>query len=92
MHFLTSFTKFHAMPDIPRHPNKDIRAAIAYAVSRGWRIEKAEPRAHIWGRALCPERSRAGHIFYIHSTPRNPTIHARKFRRYIDVCAHTLRR
>ena len=45
------------MTEIPRHPNKDIRDAILYAVSRGWRIEKAGPRAHIWGRALCPEQS-----------------------------------
>ncbi len=77
------------MPEIPRHPNKDIREAIAYTVSKGWRIEKAGPRAHVWGRALCPEQSRAGHIFNIHSTPRNPTIHARKLRRYIDTCAYT---
>ncbi len=80
------------MTEIPRHPNKDIREAILHAVSRGWRIEKAGPRAHIWGRALCPEQSRAGHIFYIYSTPRNPTIHARKFQRYVDACTHTLRR
>ena len=80
------------MPEIPRHPNKDIREAISYAVSRGWRIERAGPRAHIWGRALCPGQSRAGHIFNIYSTPRNPTIHARKLQRYVDVCTHILRR
>ena len=77
------------MPTLPRHPNKEIRQAIEYAVSLGWRIEKAGPRAHVWGRALCLEQSRAGHIFNIHSTPRNPTIHARKLRRYVDACEHT---
>ena len=77
------------MTAIPRHSDKDIRQAIDYAVSRGWRIEKAGPRAHIWGRALCPEKSRAGHIFNIHSTPRSPTIHARKLRRFVDECNHT---
>ena len=76
------------MSDIVRHPNKDIREAIEYAVARGWHIEKAGPRAHVWGRALCPERSRAGHIFNIYSTPRNAVGHARKLRRYVDVCEH----
>ena len=76
------------MPNIPRHPNKDIREAIEYAVSKGWRIEKAGPRAHVWGRALCMEQSRAGHIFNIHSTPRNPISHARKLQRYVDACEH----
>lgn len=65
------------MPNILRHPNKDIQEAIRYAILKGWRVEKAGPRAHIWGRALCPENNRNGHIYNIHSTPRNPTIHAR---------------
>lgn len=77
------------MPDIPRHPNKEIRRAIEYAVERGWRVEKAGPRAHIWGRLLCPERSREGHILNVHSTPRNPYAHAERLRREIDHCQHT---
>lgn len=77
------------MAELPRHPNKEIRAAIEYAASKGWRIEKAGPGAHVWGRALCPERSRDGHIFNIHSTPRNPQNHARKLRRYVEMCMHT---
>jgi len=39
------------MPEISRHPNKDIQEAIGYAVLRGWRIEKAGPRAHTYGAA-----------------------------------------
>ena len=38
------------------HPNKEIRAAIDYALSHGWRLIKAGPRAHVWGRLLCRQR------------------------------------
>ena len=39
---------------MPRHPNKHIQAAIEYAVSLGWRVEKASGHAHIWGFIMCP--------------------------------------
>lgn len=45
------------MPNTPHHSNKEISKAITYAINKGWRIEKAGPRAHVWGRAFCPERS-----------------------------------
>jgi len=42
------------------HSNKTIRHAIRFAVSRGWIVIKAGPRAHIWGSLLCPHRQRDG--------------------------------
>src|SRR5258707_15855659 len=30
------------------HPNKHIREAIKYALTKGWRLVKAGPRAHVW--------------------------------------------
>ena len=43
-----------------RHPNKHIQAAIDYALDRGWRLQLAGPRAHIWGQLLCPDAQRGG--------------------------------
>lgn len=70
------------------HPNKEIRAAVDHALSRGWRLVKAGPRAHIWGRILCPHRDREGCWYSVFSTPRNPQNHAKKIRRYVDQCPH----
>lgn len=73
----------------PRHPNKNIESALQYAEQAGWTVQKAEGgRAHIWGKAMCPERSRDGDIEFIHCTPSNPEQHARKIRRAIDLCPH----
>lgn len=37
-----------------RHPKKAIQAAIEYAIERGWRFEKAGPRAHIYVNSILP--------------------------------------
>jgi len=71
------------------HPNKHIRAAIRYAQSKGWRVSKAGPRAHIWGIVWCPETSREGCRIRVMSTPRNPEQHARDIRRGVDGCPHS---
>lgn len=34
-----------------RHPKKEIQAAIEYALERGWKFDKAGPRAHIYSMA-----------------------------------------
>ena len=31
------------------HKNKHIRAAVEYALSRGWRLVLAGGHAHVWG-------------------------------------------
>ncbi len=70
----------------PRHPNKHIEKAVAYAESLGWRAEV--PGAYAWGRLFCPEHSREGCIVSVWSTPKVPENHARHIRREIDLCDH----
>ena len=70
------------------HPNKHIRASIEYALGQGWRVTKAGPRAHIWGRLWCPHAERVGCRISILSTPKNPEGHSRRIRREVDQCPH----
>ena len=70
----------------PRHPNKDIQAAVAYALERGWRLAKSN--GHAWGRLFCPRGARDGCQIAVYSTPRNPTAAARTIRREVDKCPH----
>jgi hypothetical protein len=72
------------------HPNKHIRAVIAYALDHGWTCQKAGPRAHTWGRLYCPHSDRTGCVRAIYSTPKNPEDHAKDIRRAIDRCPHHL--
>lgn len=71
------------------HPNKHIRQAIRYAEKKGWTVEQANARAHIWGTLWCPEHSRGGCRIRVMSTPRNPESHARNIRLDIDRCPHS---
>lgn len=68
----------------PRHPDKDIEAAIEYAESKNWRVNKLS--GHSWGELLCPYASRDGCRVFVSSTPRNRSSHARKLRRLVDNC------
>ena len=70
----------------PRHPNKEIEAAIVEAESLGWIIEKRS--GHAWGIAQCPFGQRGGCRMSIWSTPRNPEAHARQLRRALVRCTH----
>ena len=72
------------------HQNKHVREAIAYAESRGWTFHKSNARAHTYGKLYCPAANRGGHIVRVHSTPANPEIHARKIRRAVHDCEHSL--
>lgn len=73
----------------PRHADKHIEAALRYAESLGWRVEKSTGgSAHCWGRMLCPANSREGCKVSILSTPRNGQNHARQLRREVDICNH----
>jgi hypothetical protein len=76
---------------IPRnkHPKKEIEKALAYAESRGWRLEIGG--AHAWGKMYCPANDRdcsCGEfcIVSIWSTPRSVENHARQIRRVVDNC------
>lgn len=76
-----------------KHPNKEIRAAIAHAVEQGWTVKEASSRSHSWGQIYCPNRDsncRCGEfcITSIWSTPKNPSNHAKLIRRVVDNCIH----
>ena len=74
-----------------RHPKKEVQAALREAEALGW-VVTVSPRGHIWGRLLCPKRSRAGCQDSIHSTPRNAANHARHLRQLLQSCPHTISR
>ena len=70
----------------PRHPNKEIEAAVRYAERRGRRCTRAS--GHAWGRLPCPHEARGGCQLSVWSTPRNPQNHANQIRRRVDGCPH----
>ncbi len=70
----------------PRHPNKEIESAVAYAESRGWVYVRAG--SHGWGVLHCPHRARDGCRRTVYSTPRVPIDHAELIRRSVDRCHH----
>jgi len=70
----------------PRHPNKEIEAAVRYAEAAGWRYREA--KGHAWGRLLCAHHSRDGCQISVWSTPRCGEHHADAIRRAVDRCPH----
>jgi hypothetical protein len=71
------------------HKNKHIRAAVDYALSKGWRLVPAGPRAHIWGTLYCCHAGRDGHFRRVYCTPRVPEDHAKQICRAVDACQHS---
>ncbi len=68
----------------PRHPDKEIEAALAALERMGWSVHKVKGKsAHSWGYVLCPANAKdacRGGVFCrmsVWSTPRNPRSHAR---------------
>lgn len=72
----------------PRHPSKEIEAAICELEALGWRYRSAGGSAHCWGRLLCPRHDRTGCQISIWSTPRSPDNHAAAIRRAGRRCDH----
>ncbi len=72
----------------PKHPNKEIEAAILYAEKNGWIYKDSGKSAHAWGRLLCPLHTREGHQMSVWSTPRNPYNHSRQIEKLVDQCQH----
>ena len=70
----------------PRHPKKEIEAAIQHAEGLGWRVSVGG--SHAWGHLYCPLHTREGCIVPIWSTPKNPGKHAKGIRRSIRNCEH----
>lgn len=68
----------------PRHPNKEIEAAVADAEDLGWRF--APLKGHGWGKLLCPSCDRNGCQIFVYSTPRSTGNHARDIRRAVKKC------
>jgi hypothetical protein len=70
----------------PRHPNKEIEAAVRYAEGLGWTCTLST--GHAWGRLRCAHGQRGGCQFSVWSTPRNAHNHAAQIRRRVDKCPH----
>jgi len=70
------------------HKNKHIRAAVDYAIERGWRLEVRGTHAHAWGVLYCPWGRRGGCQKAVYGTPRVPEGHAKDIRRTVDQCPH----
>ena len=74
------------MADRPRHPNKEIEAAVAYAEEHGWSWIKV--KGHAWGKLHCTHHDRDGCTIFVWSTPRSPESHAKDLRRDVSRCPH----
>jgi hypothetical protein len=71
---------------MPRHPNKEIQAALEYAQRMGWTVIKSA-KGHCWGIIRCPH-GRGGCQKSVWSTPKSPQDHAKDIRRFVDKCPH----
>ena len=72
----------------PRHPNKEVEDAVAYAEARHWPQHDFGRALGHWGRLFCPHADRDGCQVGIFSTPKNAGNHARQIIRAIDRCPH----
>jgi hypothetical protein len=70
----------------PRHPNKEIETAVAYAESMGWTVEISN--GHAWARLYCPHHTPEGCIVSVWSTPKSCQNHAKALLRTINRCSH----
>lgn len=78
---------------VKKHSNKEIRAAINYAIEHGWKVKPGSTSSHSWGQIYCPNndaecRCREFCLTSIWSTPRNPRNHAKQIKRVVDNCIH----
>ncbi len=76
-----------------KHPNKEIREALAYAIQQGWTVKESNARSHSWGKMYCPNPShecRCGEfcIASIWSTQKNPSNHAKQIKRIVNNCIY----
>lgn len=72
----------------PRHPSKDIEAAIAELEAAGWRWAPLGKSAHGWGKMLCPQHDMSDCIIFVYSTPRSAHNHAQAIRKKAEKCGH----
>lgn len=70
----------------PRHPNKEIEAAVSAAIEAGWTWTISS--GHAWGRLWCPKHDRDGCRISVWSTPKHPQAHASDIARAVSRCNH----
>ncbi|HET6566441.1 MAG TPA: hypothetical protein VFG50_00645 [Rhodothermales bacterium] len=76
------------MPRSTRHPNKEIRKAVAYALEEGWRLVEPGRSSHAWGLLLCSGARRGACRVSVWSTPKVPEHHAQDIIKAVDSCEH----
>ena len=87
--YVTGVTRSMQIKQRPRHPNKEIEAALQYAEENEFRVLAPTGKSsHAWGVILCILANRDGCRKYVWSTPRNTHKHARDIKRYVDRCQH----
>lgn len=71
---------------IKKHTNKEVRAAIEYAISKGWIFTHSN--GHCFGRLRCgsDELEHNKHQLSVYSTPKSPENHAKQIIRLVDRC------
>lgn len=71
-----------------KHSNKEVRAAIKYAIAQGWEFD--ERNGHAFGILNCPTNKgcRGGHYctLSVWSTPKSPENHAKSIMSAINKC------
>jgi len=72
------------VPARPRHPKKQVEAALKEAEAHGWTVTKRKGRGHAWGVARCTSIC----VQWIWSTPANADNHAREIRHAVAACPH----
>ncbi len=74
----------------PKHPDKEIDAAMVYAEQNVWIFIDPGKSAHAWGKLHCPLHTREGHKMSVWSTPRNAFNHAQQIKRLVNKCKHDM--
>lgn len=72
----------------PRHPNKEMEAAVSFLENLGWTWKKPGKSSHCWGRMYCPQNDRNGCRVSVWSTPKKPGSHADSLVRNGKRCSH----
>jgi len=73
---------------IKKHPNKEIQAAIDFALVYGWTFKLS--KGHAFGRLKCGKGHRQ-HQISVWSTPRNPYSHAKQIVRQVIACEELMK-
>ena len=86
---LRGFLEWKHLVARPKHPKREVEAALSHAEAMGWRVGVGG--SHAWGRIFCPyndSECRCGEfcITSVWSTPRCPGNHADALRRVVDKC------